>query len=169
LNALTDDPDLYTRLEEFGAELEAGLRAAAARAGVPAVVNRVGSLLCLYFTADPVKSWDEARTADTRRYAAYFQHMLGQGSIRAVVLEAAFLSAPTLRRHRAHAHRGRGGTGRAAMNRPALNSIPGFGPGAHAPRRLQRACRCIPIWPMRQAGRYLPNMRARAQPRSRPW
>jgi len=93
LNALTADPQLYTRLEEFGAELEAGLRAAAARAGVPAVVNRVGSLLCLYFTADPVKSWDEARTADVRRYADYFQHMLGRGIYLAPSqFEAAFLS-----------------------------------------------------------------------------
>jgi glutamate-1-semialdehyde 2,1-aminomutase len=93
LNALTDDPDLYTRLEEFGAELEAGLRAAAARAGVPVVVNRVGSLLCLYFTAEPVKSWDEARTADVRRYADYFQHMLGRGIYLAPSqFEAAFLS-----------------------------------------------------------------------------
>jgi glutamate-1-semialdehyde 2,1-aminomutase len=93
LNALADDPDLYARLEEMGAELEAGLAAAAARAGVPAVVNRVGSLLCLYFTAHPVRNWDDAATANTKQYAAYFQQMLGRGIYLAPSqFEAAFLS-----------------------------------------------------------------------------
>ena len=93
LNALNDDPHIYTRLEEMGAEFEAGLKAAAARAGVPATVNRVGSLLCLYFTGNPVRNWDDAATADTKRYADYFQRMLARGIYLAPSqFEAAFLS-----------------------------------------------------------------------------
>jgi len=93
LHALADDPHIYTRLEEMGAELAAGLAAAADRAGVPAVVNRVGSLLCLYFTAHAVRNWDDAATANTKQYAAYFQQMLGRGIYLAPSqFEAAFLS-----------------------------------------------------------------------------
>jgi glutamate-1-semialdehyde 2,1-aminomutase len=93
LAALAADPDFYARLEALGAELETGLRAAATKARVPVRLNRVGSLLGLYFTSEPVTSWDGAARADTRRYAAYFQHMLAQGIYLAPsAFEAAFLS-----------------------------------------------------------------------------
>src|SRR6185437_3907987 len=42
-------PDLYAKLERLGAQLEDGLRAAAASAGVPATVQRVGSMITLFF------------------------------------------------------------------------------------------------------------------------
>jgi glutamate-1-semialdehyde 2,1-aminomutase len=93
LEALVADPGLYARLDALGAELAQGLRAAATQASVPAVVNQVGSLLCVYFTPGPVTSWTTAALADTRRYAAYFQSMLAQGIYLAPSqFEAAFLS-----------------------------------------------------------------------------
>ncbi len=69
----------YARLEVLGALLADGLAAAVAAAGVPAQVARVGSLLTLFFTATPVVDYDSARTADTGRYAAFFQQMLARG------------------------------------------------------------------------------------------
>ena len=53
LRALTDEA-VYRRLEALGAQLEAGLRDAAARASVPLTVNRVGSMLTGFFTSSPV-------------------------------------------------------------------------------------------------------------------
>lgn len=42
-------------------------------------VNQVGSLLSVFFTDTPVVDYETATSADTRRYADYFNYMLGQG------------------------------------------------------------------------------------------
>lgn len=42
-------------------------------------VNQIGSLLSVFFTDTPVVDYETATSADTRRYADYFNHMLGQG------------------------------------------------------------------------------------------
>ena len=68
-------PGSYTRLEELGARLEAGLRAATAAAGVPATINRVGSMLTLFFCSGPVRSYEEAKQADTERFGSFFRAM----------------------------------------------------------------------------------------------
>ena len=56
LRALRDDPP-YERLEQLSARLEAGLRDAAAAAGVPHQFARVGSMMTLFFAAEPVTDW----------------------------------------------------------------------------------------------------------------
>ncbi len=86
-------PGLYQELEEKGAALQAGLEDAAARAGVPATVNRVGSMLTTFFTGTPVTDYASAKTADTARYAAFFRGMLERGFYLAPSqFEAAFVS-----------------------------------------------------------------------------
>jgi glutamate-1-semialdehyde 2,1-aminomutase len=86
-------PGVYERLEAMGARLERGIRDAAAAAGVPVTVNRVGSMLTTFFTAGPVTDYASARTSDTARYAAYFHSMLEHGVFLAPSqFEAAFLS-----------------------------------------------------------------------------
>jgi glutamate-1-semialdehyde 2,1-aminomutase len=72
-------PSLYDRLEHLGARLEAGLREAAAKAGVPAVVQRVGSMITLFFREGPVRSWDDAAKSDTKRFASWHKGLLGRG------------------------------------------------------------------------------------------
>jgi glutamate-1-semialdehyde 2,1-aminomutase len=72
-------PGAYVRLEELGARLEAGLLRAAAGAGVPACVNRVGSMLTLFFRAGPVASYEDAKGADLARFAAFFRGMRERG------------------------------------------------------------------------------------------
>ncbi|HLU68165.1 MAG TPA: glutamate-1-semialdehyde 2,1-aminomutase [Kofleriaceae bacterium] len=72
-------PGSYARLEELGARLEAGLAEAAAAAGVPATVNRVGSMLTLFFCAGPVRSYEEARASDTERFSRFFRAMRERG------------------------------------------------------------------------------------------
>jgi glutamate-1-semialdehyde 2,1-aminomutase len=85
--------DLYAGLEKLAAELEDGLRRAAAAAGVPATVNRVGSMLTAFFCPGPVTDYASARRADTARYARFFQAMLARGVYLAPSqFEAAFLS-----------------------------------------------------------------------------
>jgi glutamate-1-semialdehyde 2,1-aminomutase len=66
------DPSVYDELERKGARLEAGL----APFGT---VQRVGSMLTLFATREPVKNYDDAREADTEQYAALFRHLLERG------------------------------------------------------------------------------------------
>jgi glutamate-1-semialdehyde 2,1-aminomutase len=87
------EPGVYETLESRAAALEAGLREASAQAGVPATVNRVGSMLTGFFTAGPVTDWTSAARADRARYGAFFHAMLERGVYLAPSqFEAAFLS-----------------------------------------------------------------------------
>jgi glutamate-1-semialdehyde 2,1-aminomutase len=70
------NPTVYERLEKSGADLERGLLEAAAGG---AAVQRVGSLLTVFFTAGPVRNFAEASASDAGRYAAFFRHLLDCG------------------------------------------------------------------------------------------
>jgi glutamate-1-semialdehyde 2,1-aminomutase len=70
---------IYDRLEDLGAKLEAGLAAAALEAGIPLVVQRVGSMLTPFFAASAVHDWDTADRADRKRFAAFHRGMLNRG------------------------------------------------------------------------------------------
>jgi len=69
----------YPELESRAKRLEAGLRDAAAKSGVAATVNRVGSMLTSFFTGSTVTDWPSAKTSDTALYAKFFQAMLAEG------------------------------------------------------------------------------------------
>ncbi len=76
--ALLDDP-AYEQLEATGAELEVGLRAAAAEAGRTVAIARVGSLLTVFFRDGIPTSTDAAMAADRTAYARFFGAMLDEG------------------------------------------------------------------------------------------
>ncbi len=86
-------PAAYERLEATSARLADGLARAAAEAGVPVQVNRVGSMLTVFFSASPVFDAASARACDTKRFAAFF-HALLEGGVYfpPSQFEAAFLS-----------------------------------------------------------------------------
>jgi glutamate-1-semialdehyde 2,1-aminomutase len=69
----------YAQLEVKGAALAAGLIAAAAEAGVPVQLNRVGSMLTVFFTSTPVTDAATARLASGKRFAAFFHALLENG------------------------------------------------------------------------------------------
>jgi glutamate-1-semialdehyde 2,1-aminomutase len=78
LNALSRG-GIYERIEKNNAYLCEGLRAAAASAGVPVTLNRIGSLGCGFFTPGPVKDLESAAQSDTKAYALFFREMLDRG------------------------------------------------------------------------------------------
>jgi glutamate-1-semialdehyde 2,1-aminomutase len=83
----------YQRLEQLGAQLEAGMRAAAQSAGVPVVFNRCGSMFCGYFTSEPVWNLADAMKADRERFKKFFHAMLDAGVYLAPSqFEAGFIS-----------------------------------------------------------------------------
>ncbi|HUC34181.1 MAG TPA: glutamate-1-semialdehyde 2,1-aminomutase [Gaiellaceae bacterium] len=67
------DPEVYRRLEETGAALEAGL-------SLPGVtVQRVGGMLTAFLNEGPVWNFASAQGADTERYGELFRHLLEHG------------------------------------------------------------------------------------------
>jgi glutamate-1-semialdehyde 2,1-aminomutase len=67
---------IYRRLEETATALERGLAEAAAGR---AHVQRVGSLLTLFFRHGEVRDFDDASACDTDRYAAWWRHLVSRG------------------------------------------------------------------------------------------
>lgn len=93
LRLLAEHPEFYQRLETLGQQLETALATALSGAGVPHRINRVGSMLTVFFTESQVESYEEAQTTDTRRFSQFFHGLLRRGIYwPASAYEAAFLS-----------------------------------------------------------------------------
>lgn len=91
--ALLSD-DLYTQLEARGAALESGLKDAIAELGITASVQRVGSMITLFFHPGPILSWDDAKSCDTTAFGNFHQGLMKRGIYwPPAQFEAAFLSA----------------------------------------------------------------------------
>jgi glutamate-1-semialdehyde 2,1-aminomutase len=86
-------PGIYENLEDIGSQLEAILREAAQENERQVTINRVGSLLSMFFNPGPVTSWDDVTKSDVETYKTYFHSMLEQGVyIAPSAFEAAFVS-----------------------------------------------------------------------------
>ena len=93
MDAIDADPGLYDTLEARGARLQHGLEAAARGAGIAATVQRVASMWTVFFTAQPVRSWDDAASVDREAYGRFFRSMLSQGILLPPsAFESAFIS-----------------------------------------------------------------------------
>ncbi|HWL87121.1 MAG TPA: glutamate-1-semialdehyde 2,1-aminomutase [Polyangiaceae bacterium] len=89
------DGALYEKLESSAARLERGLRAALERTKTPGTVQRVASMLTLFFNdGSPVRSWDDAKKSDTSRFGRFHRAMIARGQyLPPSQYEAAFVSA----------------------------------------------------------------------------
>jgi glutamate-1-semialdehyde 2,1-aminomutase len=76
---LLAEPHAYETLEARSARLEKGLAEAVREAKISARVQRVGSMLTLFFTAGAVADYAAARASDTEAFGRFFQGMLGRG------------------------------------------------------------------------------------------
>ncbi|MDQ7784043.1 MAG: glutamate-1-semialdehyde 2,1-aminomutase [Desulfomonilaceae bacterium] len=72
-----DDP--YPELERKAARLADGIHEVFTEKGVVHTVNRVGSLLSVFFHEGPVTCYEEASLADRRAFSAFFGRMLDNG------------------------------------------------------------------------------------------
>jgi len=75
LKLLMDDPAVYERLEEKSARIENAFRTAVEKYHVKAQINRVGSLMSIFFTDRLVRSFDDVQTSDLAQFAQYFKVM----------------------------------------------------------------------------------------------
>ncbi len=79
---ILQEPGVYDALEKSSAKLAAGLVQAAADAKALVAVNRVGSMIGLFFVrseGDRVTNYTEATAGDTAAYAKFFHAMLDHG------------------------------------------------------------------------------------------
>ncbi|MFZ0727519.1 MAG: aminotransferase class III-fold pyridoxal phosphate-dependent enzyme, partial [Desulfobacterales bacterium] len=87
-------PGFYQALDRTSAKLARGLRSAAAGAGQPVCVSRVGSMLGLFFTGTVVRNFSDAKTSDLKKFAAFYTGMRERGVYLAPSqYEALFVSA----------------------------------------------------------------------------
>jgi glutamate-1-semialdehyde 2,1-aminomutase len=73
------DAAAYRHLDRLAQALVEGLAGAFADAGMPARVQRAGSLFSVFMTADEVSDYEAARRQDTAAYARFFHAMLDRG------------------------------------------------------------------------------------------
>ena len=93
LEYLRDNKEVYTELEEKGRYFEEGLRMELQKLGLNYTINRVGSLVCLFFTESQVTNFDEAMTCNVELFNKYFKALLEQGIlIGPAQYEAMFIS-----------------------------------------------------------------------------
>jgi len=73
------EADTYDRLEKTSADLASGLADVAQAAGVPVQVQRVGSMLSVFFAEAPVVDYASAKRSDTGRFGRFHGGMLARG------------------------------------------------------------------------------------------
>ena len=87
------EPGVWDKIVCAGERLRAGLGDAATEAGIAAQPIHIGTMFGLFFAESPIQSWEDARLADTERFAAFHRAMLEHGVYLAPSqLEAWFLS-----------------------------------------------------------------------------
>jgi glutamate-1-semialdehyde 2,1-aminomutase len=72
-------PNSYETLETLAAALAQGLADAARESRIPVTINRIGSMMTMFFGPGPVRNFAEAKNADSERYRRYFHCMLDAG------------------------------------------------------------------------------------------
>lgn len=87
-------PGFYDQLEAKASGFADELRRQAQKYSLPITLNRMGSVMTSFFTAEPVTDFTSAMRADAGKFASYWQEMLAQGVYLAPSqFEAAFISA----------------------------------------------------------------------------
>ena len=86
LRYIEAQPEIYETMERSGADLVADVPAGL-------TVNRVGSMATIFFTANPVRNYEEAKRSDTAQFGRFFHFLLERGIyFPPSQFEAAFLS-----------------------------------------------------------------------------
>ena len=79
LQALNSDTEVFQRLEEKTAYLEAGIRRVLTNNNVVYTVNRVGSMISVHFDAAPVIDFQTAKNGDNESFKKFFHGLLNEG------------------------------------------------------------------------------------------
>ncbi|WP_068774087.1 glutamate-1-semialdehyde 2,1-aminomutase [Paenibacillus sp. FJAT-26967] len=90
---LLGEPGVYEGLERKAARLEEGFLANAKEVGIASTINRVGSMVCPFFTGQRVINYETAKTSDLSVFTRYFGNLLDLGvSVAPSQFEGMFVS-----------------------------------------------------------------------------
>lgn len=93
LSYIKEHPEIYVQLEKSSMYLENGFKENLKSVGKNYAMNRVGSMMCMFFTEEPVNDFKSAVKSDTAKYGKYFHEMLKRGIYLAPAqFEALFVS-----------------------------------------------------------------------------
>ncbi|HMU43430.1 MAG TPA: glutamate-1-semialdehyde 2,1-aminomutase [Ignavibacteriaceae bacterium] len=93
LSYIKEHPEIYVQLEKSSMYLENGFNENLKSIGKNYAMNRVGSMMCMFFTEKPVNDFKSALTSNTDLYGKYFHEMLNRGIYLAPAqFEALFVS-----------------------------------------------------------------------------
>lgn len=73
------DKAAYEELGKKADLLEAGYREASEKHNIPLHINRVGSMVGVFFTSEEVINFETAQTSDLNRFAEYYRGMIEEG------------------------------------------------------------------------------------------
>lgn len=79
LSALNNDSEIYQRLEAKTAYLEKGIREVLTRNNIDFTINRVGSMISVFFDEREVYNFKTAGYGDTQRFKDFFHGLLKEG------------------------------------------------------------------------------------------
>ena len=79
LNILKADPEIYSRLDSKGAQIEQGINRILSEKGIAHTINRCGSMFTVFFTEGPVRNLSDAKKSDTALFGRFFHALLDQG------------------------------------------------------------------------------------------
>jgi glutamate-1-semialdehyde 2,1-aminomutase len=80
LSELNDHPDLYNSIDQKTEYLHNGLETTFSNQGIPVIINRVGSMISVHFTENPVVDFDSAAAAaQGESFNRFFHGMLKNG------------------------------------------------------------------------------------------
>jgi glutamate-1-semialdehyde 2,1-aminomutase len=79
LRILHQTPSIYTELAEKTAYLDAGLKQVLTERGIAHTTQRIGSMISVFFSENPVSNIDDVMATDIPRFNAFFHGMLKQG------------------------------------------------------------------------------------------
>ena len=79
LHYLNSHPEVYSRLNEIGMQVAAGLSSINQSLGHDFTINQLGSMYSLFFTEESVLDFETAKKSDTVLFGKYFQAMLHRG------------------------------------------------------------------------------------------
>ncbi len=79
LTALNENPNVFRSLEEKTAFLAKGIAEVLTEKGVVHTINRLGSMMSVHFSEEPVVDFDSASRANNDTFNKYFHGMLKEG------------------------------------------------------------------------------------------
>jgi glutamate-1-semialdehyde 2,1-aminomutase len=91
--SLIREEEVWRKLEQAAARLEAGVASAAKQAGIPIQQTRVGTMFTTFFSETKPVGWNTVKVADKVQFGKFFQKMLANGVYLAPSqFEAGFIS-----------------------------------------------------------------------------